>query len=149
MSANRALSGPSALKSRRTRSGAALACGAAALLSPLGRLAHPRVVPVRPLSRIGRAARLREARAPARPSSAKTFGAPWTPRLAAHISEIFAGGSASRLSRALGGPLLRAQHPRLVTLSAERISATGHAPSLGMTKANPAPSARAPTATCR
>ena len=50
MSANRALSGPSALKSRRTRSGAALACGAAAFLSPLGRLAHPRVVPVQPFS---------------------------------------------------------------------------------------------------
>lgn len=76
MSANRALSGPSAPKSRRTGSGAALACGAAAFLSPLGRLAHPRVVPARPFSRIGRAARLREVRTPARLSSAKTFGAP-------------------------------------------------------------------------
>lgn len=141
MPANRALSGPSAPKSRRTRSGAALACGAAALLSPLGRLAHPRVVPARPLSRIRRAARLREVRTPARPSSAKTFGAPSTPRLAAHISEIFAGSSASRLPRAPGGLPLHAQHPCLVTLSAEHISATGHAPSSSMTKANLAPSA--------
>lgn len=76
MPANQALSGPSAPKSRRTGSGAALACGAAALLSPLGRLAHPRVVPVQPLSRIRRAARLRGVRTPARPSPAKTFGAP-------------------------------------------------------------------------
>ena len=71
------------------------------------------------------------------------------PRLAAYISEIFADGSASRLSRALGGLLLHAQHPCLVTLSAEHISDTLQRPSLGMMKANPALSARAPTAACR
>ena len=45
MSANHASSGPDALKSRPTRSGAASACGAGALGAPLGRLAQPRVVP--------------------------------------------------------------------------------------------------------
>ena len=76
MSANQALSGPSALKSRRTRSGAELACGAACLASPLGRLAQPRVVPAQPFSRMMCAARLRDVRSPRRRSSAKTFGAP-------------------------------------------------------------------------
>ena len=37
MSANQALFGPSAENSRRTRSGAELACGAAAFASPFGR----------------------------------------------------------------------------------------------------------------
>ena len=76
MSANRSLSGPSALKSRRTRSGAAHGCGAACLAPPFGRLAQPRVVPAQPLSRTMRATRLREARAPAFLSSWNTFGAP-------------------------------------------------------------------------
>ena len=76
MSANQALFGPSAPKSRRTRSGAELACGAACLASPLGRLAQPRVVPARPFSRMMRATRLREVRSPRRRSSAKAFGAP-------------------------------------------------------------------------
>lgn len=76
MSANRSLSGPSALKSRFTRSGAAHGCGAACLAPPFGRLAQPRVVPAQPLSRMMRATRLREVRTPAFPSSWNTFGAP-------------------------------------------------------------------------
>ena len=76
MPANRALFGPSAPKSRRTRSGAESACGAACPAPPLGRLARPRVVPARPFSRTMRAARLRDVRPPRRRSSAKTFGAP-------------------------------------------------------------------------
>ena len=55
MSANHSLSGPSALKSRFTRSGAAHGCGAACLAPPFGRLAQPRVVPAQPLSRMMRA----------------------------------------------------------------------------------------------
>ena len=76
MSANHASSGPDALKSRPTRSGAASACGAGALGAPLGRLAQPRVVPDRPLPRMRRAARLRDVRTPRRSSSMCTFGAP-------------------------------------------------------------------------
>ena len=76
MSANRSLSGPSALKSRFTRSGAAHGCGAACLAPPFGRLAQPRVVPAQPLSRMMRATRLREVRTPTFPSSWNTFGAP-------------------------------------------------------------------------
>lgn len=52
MPANRSLSGPSALKSRFTGSGAAHGCGAACLAPPFGRLAQPRVVPAQPLSRM-------------------------------------------------------------------------------------------------
>ena len=76
MSANHASSGPSALKSRLTRSGAAHGCGAAGFSPPFGLLAQPRVVPAHPLSRMMRAARLRDVRTPYRLSSAKTFGAP-------------------------------------------------------------------------
>lgn len=65
MSANHSLSGPSALKSRFTRSGAAHGRGAACLAPPFGRLAQPRVVPAQPLSRT-----------PAFPSPWNTFGAP-------------------------------------------------------------------------
>ena len=96
MSANHARFGPSAEKSRLTRSGAAFACGAAGLAAPFGLLAQPRVVPTMPLSRMRRATRLREVRSPALLSSAKTFGAPQFPRLAPYISEIFAASSASR-----------------------------------------------------
>ena len=66
MPANRSLSGPSAEKSRRTRSGAESACGAACSAPPSGRLARPRVAPARTLSRMMRAARV----APARPARA-------------------------------------------------------------------------------
>lgn len=76
MPANRSLSGPSAPKPRLTGSGAAHGCGAACLAPPFGRLAQPRVVPAQPLSRMMRAARLREVRAPALPSSWSAFGAP-------------------------------------------------------------------------
>ena len=76
MSANHALSGPSALKLRLTRSGAEFACGAAVFAPPLGRLAQPLEVPTRPPSRISRATRLREVATPWRLSSAKTFGEP-------------------------------------------------------------------------
>ena len=76
MSANHALFGPSAEKSRPTRSGAAPACGAAGLTAPFGLLAQPRVVPARPFSVMMRATRLREVRTPAFLISANTFGAP-------------------------------------------------------------------------
>lgn len=76
MSANRALSGPSAVKSRPTRSGAAPACGAAALGGPSGLPAQPRVVLGQPLSRMMRATRLRDVRKPRRRSSMCTLGAP-------------------------------------------------------------------------
>ena len=76
MPANRAPFGPSAENSRRTGPGAEPACSAAAFAPPLGRLARPRVAPARPLSRMMRAARLRDAGSPAFPSSARTFGAP-------------------------------------------------------------------------
>lgn len=103
MSANRALSGPSALKSRPTRSGAAPACGAAGFAAPLGRLAQPRVVPAHPFSRMMRATRLRDVETPAFLSSAKTFGAPKWPRPSSQAAPMAAASSASRRSCALGG----------------------------------------------
>lgn len=48
-------SGPSALKSRFTRLGAAHGCGAACLAPPFGRLAQPRAVPAQPPQGRGRA----------------------------------------------------------------------------------------------
>ena len=149
MSANRARFGPSARNSRRTGSGAVLACGAAGSAALPGRLAPPPVVPARPLSRMTRAARLRDVRSPERPSSAKTFGAPWVPRPAAYISEIAAAGSASRRPCALGGRFLHARWPRLVTWRAARIPDMLQAPSSSGMKADFAPSAREPTAARR
>lgn len=102
MPANRALSGPSALKSRRARPGAESACGAACSAPPSGRLAQPRAVPAQPFSRMMRAARLRDARSPRRRSPAKTFGAPQMRRLASQTSEVSPAGSASRGSRPPG-----------------------------------------------
>ena len=80
MSANHASSGPSALKSRFTRSGAAFACGAAGFSPPFGLLAQPRVVPDRPSSRMIRATRLREVRTPYRLSSASLSSRALGPR---------------------------------------------------------------------
>ena len=136
MPANRASSGPSALRSRSTRSGAAFACGAAGLAALLGRLAPPLVVPAQPLSRTMRAARSREVRTPERPSPAKAFGAPQAPRLAAWIPVIPDAGSASPSSRAPGPRDRRAQQPRRVALSAEHVSETVQAPSSALANAN-------------
>ena len=76
MSANRGLSGPSALNSRLTGSGAAFAWDAACFDSPFGLWARLLVMPARPFSRMMRATRLREVLTTRRRSSAKTFGAP-------------------------------------------------------------------------
>ena len=85
------------------------ACGAAGSAALLGRLAPPLVVPAQPLSRMMRATRLRDVDPPALLSSARTFGAPWTPRPAAHISEIFPASPASLSPCALGRLFLHAQ----------------------------------------
>lgn len=80
MSANHAPSGPSALKSRLTRSGAAFARGAAGFSPPFGLLAQPRAVPDGPPSRMMRATRLREVRTPYRLGSASLSSRALGPR---------------------------------------------------------------------
>ena len=125
MSANRGLSGPSALNSRLTGSGAAFAWDAACFDSPFGLLARLLVMPARPFSRMMRATRLREVLTPRRRSSAKTFGAPKVPQLASWISAVIDAGSASRRSRAR-----RPLSPRAVALPGhpERRAHLGNGP---------------------
>ena len=147
MSANRGLSGPSALNSRLTGSGAAFAWDAACFDSPFGLLARLLVMPARPFSRMMRATRLREVLTPRRRSSAKTFGAPKVPQLASWISAVIDAGSASRRSRAR-----RPLSPRAVALPGhpERRAHLGNGPGplVGQYELEFGPPRWAPTAAC-
>ena len=78
ISATHSRSGPSALKSRSTRSGAGRASG----LRSVVRTRRRRLTPQRPSWRINRATRLRLTLIPSASSSACTRGTPYVPRLA-------------------------------------------------------------------
>lgn len=101
MSANHARLGPSALKSRLTRSFAESLFDAR--LSPDGRLALPLVTPFHPYSPIIRATRFFEVETPFRLSIMNTLAAPYTPRLFSYSSPMSLASSRSRSSCALGG----------------------------------------------
>ena len=74
MSANHAALGPPASNLRLTRSSGDSRFKAR--FSPEGRLAHARVTPRQPRSRMMRAARLREVRTPSTRSRSNVLGAP-------------------------------------------------------------------------
>ena len=106
MSANHALLGPSASNLRLTRSSAESFLDAR--FSPEGRLAHARVTPRHPRSRMIRATRLREVHTPMRRSLRNTFGAPYMSCTSALIRDIVVASSSSRIACALGGRFFHA-----------------------------------------
>ncbi len=101
MSANHALLGPSALKSRLT--GSLWKSCFAARFSPEGRLAQARVTPRRPFSRMMRATRFWEVDTPAVFGLMNVFGAPYMPMLASYSPPIILASSKSRNACLLAG----------------------------------------------
>ena len=106
MSANHAMLGPSALNLRPARSSAESRL--AARFSPEGRLAHARVAPRQPRSRMMRAKRFIDVRTPMRFGAKNAFSAPYMPRTSALTWEINSASSSSRSACALGGRLFHA-----------------------------------------
>jgi hypothetical protein len=107
MSATQSRSGASALKSRRTRSGAVVAARCAG--RGTGAARRRRWTPTRPASRMSRATRLRPTRQPSARRAAWTRGDPYVPRLATWTARIAASRAASAATLPVAGPRAQAR----------------------------------------